>query len=381
MADDNDAPTWHQRRQDGLRLLDDYIRSHAFLHDDYWSDVEGDTDELSAHPTLASPPLVVSARSASSSSDLSTLVKIPGASPVLELLKNPRALEKVTSTIVEHHLDISAFYADNSGLEEIASRAAQLGWRPRIHPVPSMYASRVHHASNLELLAGLSKDFPTSVLASDPQAISAAFERLGPNVFLKSIDSRTVEVTTFREVLGFAEQQGYPIVVQAKIASETSFIFQWIQWKGRSRPLFIAEQILDGSHHAGNLYSAPAENRLAHEYHELFDACLTLMPDWVGPAAIDFVVSSEKAAIPIDLNARFNSSTFPLMSAMKMRRLSSLLYLRHEKPHSTRDFNLRWPQLADRTSWFGSSLDNADAVQFSLSMLRANEVADFTAQY
>ncbi|WP_188674800.1 hypothetical protein [Subtercola lobariae] len=379
------AERWRAACDEGLELARDYVSSHAFVHDDLWKHLPDDFDELSAHPTLYHAPVVVTSRQLVAANSLKStnstgaqqVIRTPGRSPLEVLAASTAKREELARLVVSNRLHLSAFYSDRSELLTLQSAAEELGWKPQIHPDPAQYSAYAHHAENLSILRGLVELFPQSRVCNSATEAFGAFVELGPEVFVKGIDSSASRANTAARVEEIATDEGFPIVIQKAIPATSSPTLQWISWKGAVRPLFIADQLLRNSHHVGNVYSQRREEQIAIKYWELLILCMNTLDGWQGVAGMDFLEDSQsRTLIPVDLNARFNSSTFPILHGLESRNEGrrDIVYRRHvlELPLEQVQYALENNSQSTHvnTKWFGGSVDGSDNVTFSLTVDR-----------
>ncbi|WP_176921695.1 hypothetical protein [Micromonospora sp. WMMB235] len=374
-------------RAEGLALADEYVKSHAFLHDDTWLDLEGDRDEVSGHPLLLpEAPLVLTSKAAPVFPDRGgkispAVVRMPpdARSPLAQLSESEEEIDRLAAALAMNRLDISAFYADRVELEEIRKAVERRGGKCAIHPSPEHYRRHEDHRFNLGALAAAADCWPRTRVCWSADQVADAFDDFGPAVFCKKRDSRTARVTTRGQLELYSATEGYPLVVQEGVAARSSPVFHWITFNGVRRPLFVLRQILHQAHHAGNVYEPEYEKHIVSRFADVMRRCLELLPlDWVGFAGVDLIETANGAdLIPIDLNARFNSSTIPFLSVLGPNRgrvragHGAVVYLRHET--SFRPAHLKAmaetvsPVVAESTTWFGESPGQREQVIFSLT--------------
>lgn len=379
---------WSRSCLEGLELAHDYINAHAFIHDDQWVDVAGDRDELSGHPLLVDAPLVVTSRtvpgpgpadmialnhtgSGSGSRNSTRIITTTGASPLADLVNDNEKLCHFTQEVSARRLDLSVFYADRPELCTIKSAIESNGARCAIHPDPRSYSRYTDHCANVRLLRSISDLWPESYVCEDEKEIHRAAGKVGFPLYCKHLDSRTEYARRYSDIAAYIQSEGFPILIQKEVEKRKSIVFHWISWKGRTLPLFILGQILKNGHHAGNEYSAEFERFIVRRYSDVLKRSMALLPDWQGFAGMDLILTDDPAGvIPIDLNARFNSSTLPFVSLFPRTKgeklFSKYVYMRHDG--ATRDSDsraLEYQHLTGRTQRFGGS--RRDAISFTLT--------------
>lgn len=359
-----DVP-WQALQSQGLARFSHFIETHVFIHDDHWMNEDGDTDELSAHPTLARAPLVVTGRAPFQKSEAAEIIELPGPSPLSELLRSTEALDAVARKIGMDRLDISAFYSDRSELSTLQRLAQRYGYRPRVHPSPSDFLMLSSHVRNLARLRVGIEGYPPSEVATNHYDVDRHLPVVmgEAGVFIKAGDSRTVRAHSAHEVHEFADREGFPILMQCALDSSGTAVVHWFQDAGEVFPLFVSRQVTVNDHHEGNIYSPDFEDEFFERHTRLVSTWMALVPDWTGPIAVDVLLFGDgRLPVAIDLNARFNSSTFPMLYAVRSDPLAEWTYLRAEGNSETgvsTDAGVRHR--------FGASLAGLDRLDFTLS--------------
>lgn len=352
-----------RQREEGLEMFRRYIASHVFIHDDHWVGTEGDFDELSGHPLLLDAPLVVTSRTGGPIAMARETVALKGTSPLADLAASPATMEHVARTIADQRLDISAFYSDRTELSVLTERAADFGYRPRVHPSPQLFHKHSNHVANLDLLRGF-EDFPQSFVAASFDQLRALWDEVddGEGVYLKRTDSRSTLAMDIDSALKNATTEGLPILLQSARRNRGTAVFQWIQDGARARPLFVTLQIESESHHIGNVYSRAFEDEFFDRFEGTIKRWLSLVPRWSGPIAVDAILPIDGSSpIAVDLNARFNSSTIPIGQGLIRGSSVDWEYRRWDSlPPSV---------VAEGAIEFGQSLAETDPVAFSLAEL------------
>lgn len=313
----------------------DYLRqSHVFLHDDCWPHYEGDQDELSQHPLIigseavACSPLLGYGEETLEALDAIGFNCAPkylcpaGAnSPTEAILANAPLADSLAEGLKGRRLSI--FYPDASRsvelIESLVSRS-----QVEAHQLPSPH--EFQRCSDRTVTDGYLRRIGAGTIeatTSDSLAeISSFRSAVGGEVVLKCHHHPTVVAASDKDVASYLRsvcETGLTSPIRAEkrhsvISSPVVAIL--IDDLGNASLLYVAEQLFDkGCNHVGNVFSSEFDT------NGRYDDCLKLAqliaednPSMrSGVVGLDLIRLADGRQFIIDVNARFNSSTFPAL--------------------------------------------------------------------
>lgn len=315
--------TTSDENERGRAALWEYCRQLLFLHEDCLPDVLDWEDYLSFHPMLISPDGLVITDPAPLETILSQkqwgLSRIAMPKTFIALGRNsPSAAQSICNdgtVLAQHSGEIrknckrtSVFHPERRELQLIRKRAPDL---PPI--VEHVGRQNVELQNRLEARRALSKasvNCPQGRIVENRQQLVAYLETLNTPHSVRSA-SKTFCLKRKSEVQRFVELNlEYPLWVERWIPSILSPNVQWIVTKHSAFPLFCSRQLLDGTNYRGNIIGdIPRE--IQRQCDEMVHRFIESLEDYQGVVGIDFIVTQGKKVYAIDVNARFNSSTFP----------------------------------------------------------------------
>jgi hypothetical protein len=221
------------------------------------------------------------------------------------------SLLEVKSQVQRLNLDISLFYADRiSDIFSLVESVSTSQFRPQVWPNPNLFSEINDKMIARTFLEGLGLALPPGAVISDYNELTA-FRRQHGTVFAKPRHHETVRIS--RDDPRNPELT-FPLLVEAEVPEVISSpVTCWLQLKGEAAYLGSTYQILDGPNYRGNLrdpglLGTELESRLI----EMCSSIAAALPDHQGPAGLDTVVTAEGDILAVDLNLRFNSSTYLL---------------------------------------------------------------------
>jgi hypothetical protein len=321
----------------GLELLQEFIDTHVFIHDDvlpHWAD---DADEYARHPLALSPPAVVVDRLAGigprylatlQSHGLAggTVIEAlgPSASTLENLLGNEPAMVALASAIAAGH-DISLFYADRIPLiEELLASLSSRGVGAVVHPDPASFVEYNDKIRAHALMSSLGLPVPRAEVLEGRADVAALLRHSPAGVFVKPSHHETSFVTA--STLHTVPVRMAPTLVEVAVTDVVaSPVTNWIRWGGQTATIGIAEQLLHGPAFAGNFYDGSSFDKTGGRLRDIASTLGADLQSHVGPAGFDSVLTSNGDLYVVDLNLRFNSSTYMFYLIGKLGLADSLV--------------------------------------------------------
>ena len=108
----------------------------------------------------------------------------------------------------------------------------------------------------------------------------------------------------------------YPIVVEKYIDHYASPVSHWLVWNSTCDHLFTIDQIIDEFQHKGNLHPSVASKLALSKIKEYSLLIVKRLAEYSGVIGFDYVVDGNEDVYLVDMNGRFNSSTYPFYFTM-----------------------------------------------------------------
>jgi len=297
--------------------LNDFVQSHAFLHDD--STPAAAFDEYSLHPVLLGAAVVVtnSARYCGPRyrKHLGALGAWPGQviepheislSPTSNMVNDARALDTLASAMKRGSLELSTFYHDTPHLPQLAALLEQRGVQAAVHPTPGLPSKCAARSDAMALLQQYGVPTLPGAACNQSQDIAHMAGRFG-RVLIKEDGG----VPILYNAGDFCPTpRAFPVYVEQFVQVLSSPNIQWMSGRGIGA-LVVCDQIVTDFKHVGNRamdVHAVGEQLKAVETG-LAAICAAF--DFIGPIGLDAVIDDAGKLFIVDINARFNSCTYP----------------------------------------------------------------------
>src|SRR5262249_18050727 len=109
----------------------------------------------------------------------------------------------------------------------------------------------------------------------------------------------------------------YPVIAEAVYDVQISPVSQAIRWKEETAYLFTLAQKIANFHFIGNTTLPREWISLEPKCIELLEKVYALFPEHTGVFGVDFILTNENELLVVDVNPRFNSSTYPFYFLQK----------------------------------------------------------------
>jgi hypothetical protein len=295
-----------------------FVQTHAFIHDD--SLATAPFDEYSMHPALLAAPVVVTSSArfygARYRGELRRLGAWPeeviepeetSLSPMRNLIADEVALDALAGRMRDRGLDLSTFYHDTEGLSELLALLGQRRLSPRVRPGGDLPAECATRSGAMALLKRF--DIPTlpGTPCHDETEVEHAADQMG-RVLIKADHAVPIAMTA-----GDACRWGlrFPVYVEQYVEVSSSPNLQWTS-AGELIHLTACDQIVRNLRHVGNrsLRADVSAYQIDALRTRLEGLCRET--SYEGPIGLDAVIDVSGQLFIVDINARFNSCTYPL---------------------------------------------------------------------
>ncbi len=324
----------------GIDLLESFIGNCAFVHDDVWDemrDAQGnlDWDQFSTNAILLGAHTAV-LDSLEGFGDLylsyiNQLIGLPQnilipkftqESLLENLLYDQPILQKFTSIVQQKKLNISSFYSDvQKPFDTLLSRISTLEYQPKLYPNTDLFERYNDKISiRLELEKG-HFPVPEGMICHKYEDVKYFFrsKRKFRNILLKRMHWDSKLITSEYELHRVSSQLQYPCVAETCYENITSSpVSHFIAWAGQASHLFTLEQIIHNWKHYGNGSWKPNNPIFADRIISCGMEFLSIDNGYNGVLGVDFVITNNNEILIVDINPRFNASTYPVFFLSRM---------------------------------------------------------------
>jgi hypothetical protein len=310
-------------------LLDDFVRSCAFIHDD-WIPASGRADwgAYDTNPFLLGADICVVNTLRGFGQDyldyLSDLNSLPehiiipahrGGNLTLNLLDDERALNRLRNLVLERQLDISVFYNDDQrGLDRLRKALTTTDHEPTIYPSKESFDAANRKTDGLRYARAAGVPTPESSVCESLDEVLAFFDypdRSHRGIVIKAAHRKFARAFTEGEVRRAAAQLTFPLLVETLYDVRLSPSVNMVQWRGENMSFAVTDQILHNWSHYGNSIPSDVPPRVARQIVEYTSRIGQVIPDLQGVFGVDYVLTCDDEVYAVDVNPRFCSGTYP----------------------------------------------------------------------
>lgn len=310
-------------------LLDDFVRSCAFIHDD-WIPAAGRADwgAYDTNPFLLGADVCVVNTMRGFGRDyldyLSDLRSLPehiiipahrSGNLTLNLLDDERALNRLRALVLERQLDISVFYNDDQrGLDRLAKVLTSDDHEPTIYPTKTSYEATNRKTDGLRYARAAGVPTPESAVCESLDEVLAFFDypdRSHRGIVIKADHRKFARAFTEGDVRRAAARVAFPVLAETLYEVKLSPSVNMVQWRGESMSFAVTDQILHNWSHYGNSIPSHVPRRVALQIVEFTAHIGQVIPDLQGVFGVDYVLTCDDELYAVDVNPRFCSGTYP----------------------------------------------------------------------
>jgi hypothetical protein len=332
--------------------LASFLDAVVTLHDDRLMSVEDDRDHYARHTLLL--PVAATVLNSLDGHGESVLRRIddfrggpvqdrilasdPTDSLLVALTRDEHLISELAVVFEQRRLAISPFYADRRELHEIRGLiASRAGYRPELIPSTESFKALNDKIAAKERLVGLGIKTPPHALADSHADVQAALRTVGRPLVVKH-DHEEIWMVLSDEQARALPDRAFPAIVEAFIAPRFSPIAHWLQYHGERRLLFVVGQRLSGMVHTGNYSLTALSAEALSDVSQTGERLLDSEPKFEGVIAVDFIADGRGQMWAVDVNPRFNASTYAF-AALCLRGYSGAA--------SYQELDVNLPSLAD----------------------------------
>lgn len=318
-----------------MNLLTDLVKSCAFVHDDFAEpglQLKSDWDLYGTKPFLLGADVCV-ARGLQCFGEsylqyLDGLKCIPSTiiTPVdyskpliIALLQDPIACSNLRKSVQNKQLHLSPYYS-NSTTDHLLSRLASPEFVPLAHPGSSVFAKANNKIEMRCLLEKEGIPIPYGVVCSSAEELGQFYNSVKhkySRILLKKDHWRSLIISTSEEIENLSEFE-FPLTAEIVYPVRCSPVSHNVMWHNQFQHLFILEQSIHQFHYSGNRLPTDISDRTKERISEFSRAVLEKLPNYSGICGIDFIITQSDELLVVDVNPRFNSSTYPFYFLVRM---------------------------------------------------------------
>jgi hypothetical protein len=332
-------------------LLDDFVRSCAFIHDD-WIPASGRADwgAYDTNPFLLGADVCVvntlggfGAEYLDYLQELESLpehIIIPerrSQNLTLNLLDDERALAQLRELVSERHLAISVFYNDDArGLDRLADALSSAGQRPPLYPTRTSFDAVNRKADGLSYAEQAGVPTPESTVCCSADDVKRFYDddgRRAKAIILKADHRQLMIAYTEADVVRAAALLEYPLLVETLYEVKASPSLNRVLWQGEQHSFVVTNQLLEEWAHRGNVIPSGVTPEVSEKIHDYTARIGAAIPDLQGVFGVDYVVTVDDEVYAVDINPRFCSGTYPLQFLERMSVRLDAIHAHYQLAH------------------------------------------------
>lgn len=324
--------------------IDNFIDSCIFIHDDT---SPGDND-VSDWDINGTKPFILGARHCVAKNiecfgngykeylrDLGCFPKqvfIPKSnkfSLIESLLADEILVEHIKSVMCKNKLDISTYYS--RAVEVTVQKAlTTASHTPSLYPSPDIYSFANNKIAMWQQLSQLKIPLPIGDICHSVEAVRKFYlYNAGSNGIIIKQDHWKLEIVKTIEDIDTLKLV-FPVLVEVLEPTISSPITHNLVWNGRYSHLFTVQQSINGDYsHGGNYSPVQLSEDIRQNMIEISSEVLSSLNGLSGICGIDFIINNKNEIRVVDINPRFNSSTYPYYFLHRMGLESENVYTKY----------------------------------------------------
>ena len=321
------------QRNPGAALLGQFIERCIFIHDDFAEDMvdeEGnfDWDQYATNPFLLGAQICAVDTLAGFGDEyidyLASLASVPTEivipsfrhpSLVANLLSEDRCISRLRRETQSKRLHVSSFYSDSAkGFDVLLGRLSSSTHTPRLYPSTSVFEQANDKVSMRTILEEHDVVLPEGMICYSESDLRYFFraKRKYPGALAKKIHWDTRLIVSEEDIDKVAQDLEFPIVAETYYEDVVATpVSHYIRWRNECEHLFTLEQVIVHWKHYGNksagLFTVESQETIVDKSFDI----LSVLSNYEGVLGFDFIITKEGEVLPVDVNPRFNSSTYP----------------------------------------------------------------------
>ena len=316
-----------------MNYLNDFISSCVFVHDDTDASQGVDWDQHGTNPFLLGANIcVVSSLEGFGDIylnylyDLGALAnsiivpKDDGKSLVENLLADQQTFHRLKRMIDIDKLDVSFFYTDKChaklGIALFGDRD-----QSRIHPSKDAFLQANDKVQMRRTLKDTGIPIPEGIICDSTEDLLYFYNQIEnrfPRILVKKYHWDTLSFSSRDDIFKSMGTLKFPVIAEVAYPIKCSPVSHNLAWKDKVSHLFIVMQKVKGMKHAGNTVPTNIPTHLCDRIKDYSAQIIAQVRGFSGVFGVDFVITLDDQVIAVDINPRFNSSTYPFYFLQKM---------------------------------------------------------------
>jgi predicted ATP-grasp superfamily ATP-dependent carboligase len=311
--------------------FEEFISSCVFIHDDTDSSAGVDWDQHGTNPFLLGPPVCVVDSIEGFGDTYLDYLRNLGALPetiiipsqdttdLTENLLSDRVARAKCKYFLDRGLDISVFYSDESK-KRLNTLFTDRCCVSRIHPSPESFSLANDKLTIHSLLEDTVVPVPNSLICSsinDLQYFYSQVRSYYPTILIKKHHWNTITISTEKDINRLGAELDFPVIAEVAYSVKSSPVSHNLIWKGKTHHLFLLLQHIQDLKHAGNGIPTNLPPSVCNQIIEYSQMVMERVSNFSGVFGIDFIITTNNELIVVDVNPRFNSSTYPFYFLFK----------------------------------------------------------------
>lgn len=313
--------------------MKDLIENCIFIHDDTESEFGVDWDRHALNPFLLGVNNCVSGNLRGFGDGYIEYLKSINAYPknVLEVseaassvtkgLLWDKSIQTKLAEICDRDIGISVFYSDTSKLElvEALSKISN----KKIHLIPSyQHFKEYNNKLNMrKILSQRGVPLPYGEICEGIKDLKLFFKAVNKKykeILIKKNHWDTLRVSNIDMLDFLCKNLDFPVIAEVAYSIIASPVSHNYVWNGKSNNLFIVMQKILDFKHAGNYIPTGLPQNVNDKITSISNEIINTMIGFEGVIGIDFIITDDDEIYPVDVNPRFNSSTYPFYYLSKL---------------------------------------------------------------
>lgn len=325
---------------EGVKLLENFVQSCIFIHDDLLDELrtgkgEHIWDQYSTHPFFIGAEVCV-IDTLKGFGDLylnylndmgclpKTLIipKYQHPSLLENILHDQAALNKLIKVVRKKHLHVSSFYSDKGKkYETLLAYLSDGTYIPYLFPSKHSFEFANDKVVARELFTAAGIPVPDGTICSSLSELYDFYKyckNLDNPMLIKKFHWQTQFVCNEKDIESIADDLQFPVIAERVYKVQSSPVSHNIAWKGEIGHLFLINQIIEDWKHFGNSLPTSISNALLSRISRYALDFMSVLPEYIGVLGVDYIITPQEEIMAIDLNPRFNASTYPFYFLQRM---------------------------------------------------------------
>lgn len=231
-------------------------------------------------------------------------------------------LKKLCYMVENNRLDISTFYSEKVDiLQHFLMNISTHTHNPIIHPSIDAFKSLNDRIISRKWLQEIGIPIPDGVICESMKDLINFYLNIkakGNSIIIKKYHYGTIKIKNEHDIYKYVSPNDFPLIAEKLYDVKSSPISHSLCWKGENQILFIVKQIISQFRHQGNITPHNLQKKQILAIENYTKDILSSTNQFQGVIGIDFIITEEDDIFVVDVNPRFNYSTYPYVFLKKM---------------------------------------------------------------